>query len=46
MARAVWKGPFVDENLMKKVDKIKMNQIKNQLKLGQENLQLFQILWG
>ena len=23
MARAVWKGPFVDENLMKKVDKIK-----------------------
>ena len=23
MARSVWKGPFVEENLMKKVDKYK-----------------------
>ena len=23
MARAVWKGPFVEESLMKKVDKYK-----------------------
>ena len=39
MARSVWKGPFVEESLMKKVDKIKMNQIKNPLKHGRENLQ-------
>ena len=24
MARAVWKGPFVEESLMKKVDKYKV----------------------
>jgi len=44
MARAVWKGPFVEESLMKKVDNKKIIQVTNQLKLGQENLQLFQIL--
>ena len=45
MARAVWKGPFVEESLMKKVDKYKTDPKKFLLKLGQENLQLFLILW-
>ena len=44
MARAVWKGPFVEESLMKKVDKYKTDPKKFQLKLGQENLRYFQIL--
>ena len=39
MARAVWKGPFVEESLMKKLISIKLTQKKYQLKLGQENLQ-------
>ena len=43
MARAVWKGPFVEESLMKKVDKYKTDPKKYQLKLGQENQLLFQI---
>ena len=29
MARAVWKGPFVEESLMKKVDKYKIDPKKN-----------------
>ena len=29
MARAVWKGPFVEESLIKKVDKYKSNSKKN-----------------
>ena len=36
MARAVWKGPFVEESLMKKVDKYKTDPKKYQLRLGQE----------
>ena len=36
MARAVWKGPFVEESLIKKVDKYK-DDVKSLLKLGQEN---------
>ena len=44
MARSVWKGPFVEESLIKKVDKVKQKLIKNQLKHGRENQQLFQIL--
>ena len=28
MARAVWKGPFVEESLMKKVDKYKIDPKK------------------
>ena len=45
MTRSVWKGPFVHQ-FTEKVDKLKKNRIKNQLKPGQEILQLFQILWG
>ena len=41
MARSVWKGPFVEESLMKKVDKYKVDQKKFQSKLGQENLQYY-----
>ena len=41
MARSVWKGPFVEESLIKKVEKQKLEQIKNQLKHGQENQQLY-----
>ena len=29
MARSVWKGPFVEESLMKKVDKYKVDPKKN-----------------
>ena len=39
MARAVWKGPFVEESLIKKVDKYKTDAKKFQLKRGQENQQ-------
>ena len=41
MARAVWKGPFVEESLIKKVEKQQTQTNKNQLKLGQENQQLY-----
>ena len=44
MARAVWKGPFVEESLMKKVDKYKTDPKKFPLKHGLGNLQLYQIL--
>jgi small subunit ribosomal protein S19 len=43
MARSVWKGPFVEDSLMKKVDKYKQDSKKYQLKLGLENQQLYQI---
>jgi ribosomal protein S19 len=43
MARSVWKGPFVEESLMNKVDKYKADPKKFQLKLGLENQLLFQI---
>ena len=46
MARAVWKGPFVEESLIKKLKSKKMRQTKNQLKHGLENPQLYQILLG
>ena len=40
MARSVWKGPFVEESLIKKVEKQKSwIQKKCLLKLGQENQQ-------
>tara|TARA_Y100000590_G_scaffold377226_1_gene443319 strand:+ start:66 stop:371 length:306 start_codon:yes stop_codon:yes gene_type:complete len=32
MARAVWKGPFVEESLIKKVDKQKTNPNKKPIK--------------
>ena len=44
MARAVWKGPFVEESLMKKVEKYKDDPKKNQSEPGRESLQFFQIL--
>ena len=44
MTRSVWKGPFVHPSLLKKIDKLKDAPNKNQLKLGLETLQLFQIL--
>jgi len=44
MSRSVWKGPFVELSLMKKYKSIKIKILKNQSKLGQENLQLFQNL--
>ena len=44
MARAIWKGPFVEESLMKKVDKYKDDPKKYLSKLGQENQQFYQIL--
>ncbi len=33
MARAVWKGPFVEESLMKKVDKYKTDPKRNPTKV-------------
>ena len=44
MARAVWKGPFVELSLIKKVDKYKADSKKYLLKHGLESLQLFLIL--
>lgn len=32
MARSVWKGPFVEDNLMKKVDKYKLDSKKIPIK--------------
>ena len=32
MARSVWKGPFVEESLIKKVDKQKNNPTKKPIK--------------
>ena len=32
MARAVWKGPFVEESLMKKVEKLKTESQKRPIK--------------
>ena len=32
MSRAVWKGPFVEESLMKKVDNYKANSKKSPIK--------------
>ena len=32
MARAIWKGPFVEESLMKKVDKYKIDPKKIPIK--------------
>ena len=44
MTRSIWKGPFVHPSLLKKIDKLKSSTNKNQLKLGLEILQLYQIL--
>ena len=32
MARAVWKGPFVEESLIKKVEKLKNETVKKPIK--------------
>ena len=32
MARSVWKGPFVEESLIKKVEKIKNDPVKKPIK--------------
>ena len=32
MARSVWKGPFVEESLIKKVEKLKNDPIKKPIK--------------
>ena len=32
MARSVWKGPFVEESLIKKVNKIKNEAVKKPIK--------------
>jgi small subunit ribosomal protein S19 len=37
MARSVWKGPFVDESLMKKVDKIKNESNRKPIKTWSRN---------
>ena len=44
MSRAVWKGPFVEESLMKKVDKYKTDPKKIPIKTWSENQLLSQIL--
>ena len=32
MARSVWKGPFVEESLIKKVEKLKNDPVKKPIK--------------
>ena len=44
MARAVWKGPFVEESLMKKVDKYKDDPKKIPIKTWSRKSTIFQIL--
>ena len=44
MARSVWKGPFVEESLMKKVDKYKDDPKKYLSKHGQENQPFYRTL--
>ena len=44
MARSIWKGPFVEESVIKKVDKQKNDTNKRPIKIGQGNQQLFLIL--
>ena len=44
MARSVWKGPFVEESLIKKVEKIKNDPNRKPIKHGQGNLRLYQTL--
>ena len=44
MARAVWKGPFVEESLMKKVDKYKVDPKKIPIKTWKENQLYYLIL--
>ena len=44
MARSVWKGPYFDVTLFKKVKKSKEESSKSQLKHGQEDQLLYLIL--
>ena len=44
MSRSVWKGPFVEESLIKKVEKLKNESNKKPIKHGQGSQQLFQTL--
>ena len=44
MSRSVWKGPFVDPSLLKKVEKLKGQTIPRPLKLGREKAQSYQSL--
>ena len=44
MSRSVWKGPFVEESLIKKVEKIKNDTNKKPIKHGLENQLLYLIL--
>ena len=46
MARSVWKGPFVEESLMKKVDKYKEDPKKIPIKTWSRKSTIFQILLG
>ena len=39
MSRSVWKGPFVDPSLLKKVEKLKITSNPTPIKHGQENQQ-------
>ena len=41
MARAVWKGPFVEESLIKKVDKYKTDPKKIPIKTWSRNCLLY-----
>ena len=41
MARAVWKGPFVEESLMKKVDKYKTDPKKIPIKKREKSGVIF-----
>ena len=46
MARSIWKGPFVEESLLKKLKRKKIIQIENLLKHGQENQQFSRFCWN
>ena len=46
MARSVWKGPFVDLQLVKKAEKTQQSGRKEVIKTGQEDQQYFLNLLG
>ena len=46
MARSVWKGPFVDQYILKKAEAARASGRKDVIKYGAEDLQFFLNLLG
>ena len=46
MSRSVWKGPFVDPSLLKKVEKLKINLITTNKNLVKKIYNYSRICWN